>query len=208
MLKSPAGRIGIMGGTFDPIHYGHLFAAAETADELKLDKVIFVPTGAPPHKKYKEMAGAIERYEMTLLAITGNERFEISRTETDRLGLSYTLDTLTAMRAMYPQSELFFITGVDAILDIDKWKNPFEITLMCTIAVVKRPGYDNARLCKLPGEIRSSVYVVGTPMLDISATDIRHRVSAGRGVRYLMPESVRAYIEKNGLYSIMDGESI
>jgi nicotinate-nucleotide adenylyltransferase len=197
-----------MGGTFDPIHYGHLFAAAETADELRLDKVVFVPTGAPPHKKYKEMATAIERYEMTLLAIAENKRFEISRTETDRLGMSYTLDTLVAMKTLYPHCELFFITGLDAILDIDKWKEPFEITSLCTIAVVKRPGYDNVGLSKLPDKIRSSVHVVRTPMLDISATDIRERARARLGVRYLLPESVRVYIEKNGLYSIMDGESI
>jgi nicotinate-nucleotide adenylyltransferase len=196
-----------MGGTFDPIHYGHLFAAAEAADELGLDNVIFVPTGTPPHKKYDGMASASERYDMTLLAIAENDRFEISRTETDRAGMSYTLDTLLSMRGLYPQSELFFITGVDAILDIGKWKGPFEITSLCTIAVVTRPGYDNDGLGRLPGEIRRSVRMIGTPMLDISATDIRRRVSLRHGVRYLLPEAVRAYIDKNGLYSKMDGES-
>jgi nicotinate-nucleotide adenylyltransferase len=174
MLTMPeafAGRIGIMGGTFDPIHYGHLFAAAETASGLGLDRVIFVPTGAPPHKKYCGMAGASERYEMTLLAIAENARFEISRTETDRAGMSYTLDTLVSMRGLYPWSEFFFITGVDAILDICKWKEPFEITLLCTIAVVKRPGYDNEGLESLPEAIRRSVRVIETPTLLRATSD-------------------------------------
>jgi nicotinate-nucleotide adenylyltransferase len=190
-----------MGGTFDPIHYGHLFAAEETLSGLGLDKVVFVPTGTPPHKEYAGMAAASERYEMTLLAIAENNRFEVSRTETERPGMSYTLDTLKVMGALYPGCELFFITGTDAILDIGKWREPFEISLLCSIVVVQRPGYDDAGLENLPDGIKGSLRVVKTPMLGISATDIRKRVREKRGVRYLLPEAVRAYIEKNGLYA-------
>jgi nicotinate-nucleotide adenylyltransferase len=190
-----------MGGTFDPIHYGHLFAAEETMSELGLDRVVFVPTGTPPHKEYSGMATANERYEMTLLAIAENDRFEVSRTETERPGMSYTLDTLKVMCNLYPGFELFFITGIDAILDIGKWREPFEISLLCTIVVVQRPGYDDGGLKKLPDGIKGSLCVIETPMLDISATDIRKRVRDKRGVRYLLPEAVRAYIGKNGLYA-------
>jgi nicotinate-nucleotide adenylyltransferase len=199
--------VGIMGGTFDPIHYGHLFAAEEARDELALEKIVFIPTGTPPHKTYKGMAAARDRYEMTLLAIAGNDGFDISKIETDRPGMSYTLDTLKAMRDLYPSRGLFFITGMDAVLDIVKWRAPFEISRLCTIVVVKRPGYGNDELEKLPGEIKNSLRVIGAPMLDISATEIRRRVREGRGVRYLMPEAVRAHIRKKNLYTSLGGES-
>jgi nicotinate-nucleotide adenylyltransferase len=196
-----------MGGTFDPIHYGHLFAAEEVMEELSLDKVVFIPTGTPPHKSYPSMASALERYEMTLLAVARNERFEISRTETERTGLSYTLDTLRVMKGIYPSSVLFFITGIDAVREMDKWRAPFEISLLCSLVVVKRPGYDEGELNELPEGIKNSLELIDSPMLDISATDIRKRVHDGKCVRYLLPETVRAYIEKNKLYSVMDGES-
>jgi nicotinate-nucleotide adenylyltransferase len=190
-----------MGGTFDPIHYGHLFAAEEAMSELGLDRIVFIPSGTPPHKMYPEMATALERYEMTLIATVSNDRFEISRMETDRPGMSYTLDTLKAVKDIYPAADLFFITGVDAVLDIVQWRAPFEISSLCTLAVARRPGYDEQELEGLPDEIKSSLLVMEAAMLDISATDIRRRLREGRGVRYLLPDSVRAYIEKNGLYS-------
>jgi nicotinate-nucleotide adenylyltransferase len=196
-----------MGGTFDPIHYGHLFAAEEVRVTLDLDKIVFVPTGMPPHKMYEGMATAEERYEMTLLAIASNDKFEISRIETDRPGISYTLDTLRAIKVSYPEPDLFFITGVDAVLDITQWRAPFEIPLLCTLVVVQRPGYDDERLRELPDEIRSSILVIDTAMLDISATDIRKRVRDGRGVKYLLPDAVFAYIGKNDLYLSLGGES-
>jgi nicotinate-nucleotide adenylyltransferase len=173
---------------------------------LRLDRVTFVPAGIPPHKRYEGMAAAAERYEMTLLAIAENDRFGISRTEMERPGMSYTLDTLKAMGARHPGSDLFFIAGMDAVLEIASWKEPFEISSLCTIVTVQRPGYDKAGLENLPQGIRGSLRVIETPMLDISATDIRNRVRGKSCVRYLLPEAVRAYIEKNGLYSTMDGE--
>jgi nicotinate-nucleotide adenylyltransferase len=197
-----------MGGTFDPIHYGHLFAAQEAMTWLGLSKVVFVPSGAPPHKTYPDMATAKERYEMTLLAVADNKRFEISRVETDRPGMSYTLDTMKAMKELYPASELYFITGVDAAADMACWRAPTEIAALCMIAVVKRPGYDDGKLDDLPDGIKRSLCVIDAPMLDISATDIRRRAREGRGIGYLMPETVRAYIEKNSLYTSTGGESI
>ena len=190
-----------MGGTFDPIHYGHLFAAHEVMSGLRLDSVIFVPAGIPPHKRYDGMAAAAELYEMTLLAVAENGRFGISRTELERPGKSYTLDTLKAMGARYPGSDFFFIAGMDAVLEIATWRDPFEISSLCTIVTVQRPGYDKSGLENLPQGIKGSLRVIETPMLGISATDIRNRVREKRCVRYLLPEAVRAYIEKNGLYA-------
>jgi nicotinate-nucleotide adenylyltransferase len=200
-------KIGIMGGTFDPIHNGHLFAAEEVMAELGLDNVVFIPSGTPPHKSYPSMASALERYEMALLATVDNERFEISRVEIDRPGMSYTFDTLKAMRNLFPESDLFFITGVDAVLEIEQWREPFEIPLLCALVVVKRPGYDDDKLGKLPAKIRSSMIEINSAMLEISSTDIRRRVHEGQCIRYLVPDAVCAYIIKNDLYSFLGGES-
>jgi nicotinate-nucleotide adenylyltransferase len=200
--------IGIMGGTFDPIHNGHLFAAEEVMAALNLDKVVFVPSGTPPHKSYPAMASALERYEMTLLATVDNERFEISKIETDRPGMSYTFDTLKDMRDLFHGSDLFFITGVDAVLEIEQWREPFEISQLCTLVVVKRPGYDDDKLSELPEKIRRSMIGIDSEMLEISATDIRRRVREKQCIRYLVPDAVCAYIAKKNLYSSLGGESI
>jgi nicotinate-nucleotide adenylyltransferase len=195
-----------MGGTFDPIHYGHLFAAEESLEALGLDKVIFVPSGTPPHKAYSGMATAEQRFAMTAAAISENERFYISRLETDRPGMSYTLDTLEAMREIYPGAGLFFITGMDAVIDILNWRAPLEISRMCTITVLGRPGYEHDTLGDLPESIRDSLRFVEAPMLDISATDIRRRVREGRSARYLLPEAVCDFICVNDLYSSRGGD--
>ena len=199
-------RIGIMGGTFDPIHYGHLFAAEEARGAAGLARVLFVPSGTPPHKRYAGMAAAEARYEMTRLAVEGNPSFGVSRIETDRRGRSYTLDTLREIQALHPQGRIFFITGDDAVLDIMSWHEPYEIARIATLLTVGRPGYARDKISELPQEIGRSIRTVDSPQLDISSTDIRRRVAGGRSIRYMVPESVRLYIDANGLYANSDGE--
>jgi nicotinate-nucleotide adenylyltransferase len=200
-------KIGIMGGTFDPIHYGHLHAAEEARMRFCLGRVIFIPTGAPPHKHYDGMASPEDRYEMTRLAIADNPFFCISRMETDRTGDSYTVDTLRALKADNPDSELFLIMGFDSILDFPNWRKPLEISTLCTIIVVNRPGYERNSIGELPDKIIRSMQMLDMTLLDISATDIRARIRAGRSVFYLLPEAVRGYIASRDLYSTSEGES-
>jgi nicotinate-nucleotide adenylyltransferase len=190
-----------MGGTFDPIHYGHLLAAEEARVAMSLASVVFVPTGNPPHKSYPEMASAEDRFCMTLLATGGNPFFGATRIETDRQGNSYTAETLQRMRGLYPDAEFYLITGEDAAMDLPMWKDPQEIVSLARLVVVSRPGGFHGRLGELPREIRESIHVLGTALLDISATDIRERVSSGRSARYLLPDDVLAYIYKRGLYA-------
>lgn len=199
-------KLGVMGGTFDPIHYGHLFVAEEARGAAGLDRVLFVPSGTPPHKRYAGMASAEARYDMVRLATDANPHFDVSRIETDRDGRSYTLDTLREIHALYPESQIYFITGDDAALDILNWHEPYEIVRMATLLTVGRPGYARDKIFELPQEIRASIRMIDSPQLDISSTDIRRRVGAGRSIRYMVPEDVRRYIDDNGLYIDSDGE--
>ena len=202
----PSRRIGLMGGTFDPIHYGHLLAAEEARLALDLERVIFLPTGTPPHKHYENMASTEDRYAMTLLATADNPFFEVSRMETERDGNSYTRDSLQELHTLYPLAEFFLIAGVDSILDMPNWREPLEICKLCTPVAVPRPGYETGKLLELPSQIREKLYKLDTVMLDISATDIRDRVARGRGIRYLVPPQVEVYIAKKRIYSASDGE--
>ncbi len=197
-----------MGGTFDPIHCGHLFAAEEARSACGLQRVVFVPTGTPPHKHDPGMATAAQRYEMTMLAISDNPFFDITRTETDRTGDSFTVETLQEMKTAYPGAELFLILGADAVIDLPNWKQPFEISSLCTILVINRMGYDRGKILELPERILRSVRILDTTILEISSTDIRDRMRRGHSVRYLLPEAVRKYVMKKNLYSRSDGESI
>jgi nicotinate-nucleotide adenylyltransferase len=198
--KSDRMRLGIMGGTFDPIHYGHLLAAEEARVAISLDRVIFVPSGSPPHKKYPGMASAEDRYGMTLLATNGNPSFDVTRLETDRKGSSYTVETLQRMKELYPGADLYMITGEDAALDLPLWRDPYKIVSLAKIVAVSRPGGYHDKIGELPDEIRESVLVLRTALLDISATDIRERLASGRSANYLLPDAVLAYIKKRGLY--------
>lgn len=195
-------KIGIIGGTFDPIHYGHLFAAEEARVVLGLERVIFIPSGTPPHKRYDGMATAEERYEMTLLAVSQPDapKFDISRIEIERSGKSYTLDTLREMRAIFPGAEIHFIVGLDAILEIMSWREPQEIARAAKLTVVSRPGFPRDKIDELPGEIRKTITVIDSLQLDISGTDLRRRIREGGNIRFLVPDSVRGYIARKGLY--------
>jgi nicotinate-nucleotide adenylyltransferase len=199
--KTP--RIGIMGGTFDPVHIGHLVTAEEALVQFNLDKVVFMPTGRPVRKTHRHLSSAEDRYLMTVIATASNPDFEVSRIEIDRPGDTYTVDTIVELRALYgSRAELFFISGADAVREILTWKNADRFADLCTFIAATRPGYDaELEATEAGGEMPlPAVESMAVPALAISSSDIRARVGARRPIRYLLPESVAAYIEKNGLY--------
>lgn len=195
--------LGIMGGTFDPIHYGHLVTAECARHQFALDKVIFVPTGHPPHKKKYPVTDPMERLYMTRLAVASNPFFEVSAIEAERPGLSYTVDTVKAIRAAYPGARLYFITGADAILEIINWHNVGELLSLCNFIGATRPGYQIENLeglQSIPGVDMSRIFTMVIPALAISSTDIRKRRLKGEPIKYLLPEAVEEYIMRKGLY--------
>ncbi|MDO4560263.1 MAG: nicotinate-nucleotide adenylyltransferase [bacterium] len=195
-------RIGIMGGTFDPIHNGHLLAADEAHAAFGLSEVIFVPTGQPPHKAAQRVTSAEDRYMMTELATVGCPYFKVSRVEIDRAGSSYTIDTLRTLRAMpaYAGVQFYFITGLDAVMDIVSWKNPEEIMEMCKFVAVSRYGYTHKRMEELPRELRSRIIPLEIPLLAISSTELRERIKTDRSIRFMVPSAVEQFIRKKSLY--------
>ncbi|MFY9188150.1 MAG: nicotinate-nucleotide adenylyltransferase [bacterium] len=195
-------RLGIMGGTFDPIHYGHLVTAEAARTAFNLDQVLFVPNRLPPHKKDYQVSEAKDRYLMAVLATITNKYFEASRLELDRAGISYTIDSLRALRAAHgPEAELHFISGADAILDLLGWKDVDELLALCYFIAATRPGYQlSEQLQRLQEDYPNRVFRVEVPALAISSTDIRRRVELGKSIKYLLPEPVEHYIYKNKLY--------
>lgn len=198
-------KIAIMGGTFDPIHYGHLVAAEAVRDELEIDKVIFIPTGRPPHKKSRGISHNEHRYLMTVLATVNNPYFEVSRLEIDRPGTTYTIDTIKELKEYCNKdTEIFFITGADAISEIFTWKNPEELLELCSFVAVTRPGYKKTKLRKMVSEIKekfnNKLYFLEVPALAISSSQIRDRVKTDSSIKYLVSESVEDYIKKFSLY--------
>jgi nicotinate-nucleotide adenylyltransferase len=188
-------RIGIMGGTFDPIHHGHLVAASEVQDRFDLDEVVFVPTGQPYEKG--TVSPAEDRYLMTVIATASNPRFHVSRADVDRDGPTYTVDTLRDLNAIYgPSAELFFITGADALAKILSWKDAFEMLSLAHFVGVTRPGFELSG-DHLPAD---TVTLVEVPAMAISSSECRARVAAGKPVWYLVPDGVVQYIAKRGLY--------
>ncbi|KAB8295533.1 nicotinate-nucleotide adenylyltransferase [Bifidobacterium avesanii] len=194
-------RIGIMGGTFDPIHNGHLVAASEVAWVYDLDEVIFVPTGRPVFKLDKHVTNAEDRYLMTVIATASNPKFTVSRVDIDRPGVTYTIDTLRDIRALRPDAELFFITGADAVAEIVRWKDADRMWDLAHFVAVTRPGYSSSikglNIDALPA---GKVDLLEIPALAISSTDVRRRSQAGEPVWYLVPDGVVQYIGKHGLY--------
>ena len=191
-------RLGVMGGTFDPIHYGHLTTAEEALVQFELEGVLFVPTGLPWMKEHEVVSPAEDRYLMTVIATASNPLFDVSRIEVEREGPTYTVDTLRALKAG-EDADLYFITGADAILEIVQWKDRADLFDLARFIAATRPGYDIAGF-EVPGEMSDAVTEMKIPALAISSTDIRDRVKAGRPIRYLVPEAVKSYIEKEGLY--------
>lgn len=196
-------KIGIMGGTFDPIHYGHLVTAEAALSKFNLDKVIFVPSGRPPHKSDKEITSAEHRYLMTVLATITNKHFEVSRIELDRHGYSFAIDTVHQFHQIYgAETEIYFITGVDAILEILTWKKVDQLIEECEFIAATRPGYEVKDLSKsLPPRIAKRILTIGVPALAISSTDIRQRVREKQPIKYLLPEQVEDYIYKHKIYA-------
>jgi nicotinate-nucleotide adenylyltransferase len=191
----------VMGGTFDPIHYGHLVTAEAALWKFSLDEVVFVPTGHPWMKERQLVTPAEHRYLMTVIATASNPRFSVSRIEVERDGPTYAVDTLQELRRKAEEElELYFITGADAILEIFQWKDPDEVLSMAHFIAATRPGYDIARLEKAAPATHPKISVMDIPALAISSTDVRRRVREGEPIRYLVPEGVHAYIHKMGLY--------
>ena len=203
--------LGIMGGTFDPIHMGHLVTAEEVCQQFKLDHVIFMPSGIPPHKDRGSVTAAEHRYLMTMLAVVTNPCFAISRMEIESRQPSYTVDTVRRFYAQYGDDlELYFITGADAILDIITWKDYREILARCSFIAASRPGYSLQRLQDVLGSafpaVMQRIHLIEVPAMAISSTEIRRRVAMGKTIRYLTPRTVEHYIYKNSLYcqSLLD----
>ncbi len=189
-------RLGVMGGTFDPIHHGHLVAASEVAVLFGLTEVLFVPTGQPWQKAEREVSPAEDRYLMTVIATASNPRFSVSRVDVDRTGPTYTVDTLRDLRQLHPDSEMFFITGADALEQILDWRDAEELFALAHLVGVTRPGY-RLEDTHLP---EGSVTLVDVPAMAISSSDCRDRVGRGMPVWYLVPDGVVQYIEKRHLY--------
>jgi len=188
-------RLGVMGGTFDPIHHGHLVAASEVAAKFGLDEVVFVPTGQPWQKSQRNVSEAEHRYLMTVIATASNPGFTVSRVDIDRPGPTYTIDTLRDLRTQRPDADLFFITGADALAQILSWKNIDELWSLAHFVGVTRPGH------VLDGMGRKDVSLLEVPAMAISSTDCRARVAGNNPVWYLVPDGVVQYIAKYGLYA-------
>lgn len=194
MAQTRPPRIGVMGGTFDPIHHGHLVAASEVAQSFDLDEVVFVPTGQPWQKEH--VTTSEHRYLMTVIATASNPQFTVSRVDIDRRGATYTIDTLRELKGIYPGAELFFITGADAIAQILSWRDHDELWDLAHFVAVSRPGH----VLSTAGLPTDNVSLLEIPALAISSTDCRDRVHRGHPVWYLVPDGVVQYIAKHHLY--------
>ncbi len=197
-------KVGILGGTFDPPHIGHLVIAQEAMNYLQLSQVVFVPTRQPPHKPTDEITPIDLRLDMVRLAIARNPRFTLSRVDVDRKGPTYTVDTMRILRRQYGEgTDLYFIMGMDSLVNLPTWYEPAVLIRLCWLAVLNRPGYraDLDELeRKLPG-IRERVIFIPSPALEVSATDLQRRVRHGEPIDHLVPEAVCAFIHEHGLYS-------
>jgi nicotinate-nucleotide adenylyltransferase len=197
-------RLGIMGGTFDPVHYGHLVTAEGARYEYGLEKVIFIPAGQPPHKPNVKLTEPWRRFEMTRLAVATNPFFEVLPIEINRPGPSFAVDTVQEISLLYPGAQVYFITGADAVAEILSWKKVEKLLSICLFIAATRPGYKLDELWKkiefLPQDLKKNIFCMEVPALAISSTDIRHRVREGRPVKYLLPEPVEEYITSNNIY--------
>ncbi len=196
-------RLGIMGGTFDPIHLGHLVTAEEALVQFDLDRVVFMPTGQPARKEERDVTSGEHRYLMTVIATAANPDFDVSRMEIDRAGTTYTIDTLNAVQGIHgPETQMFFITGADAVWEIVTWKDAARFRGLANFIAATRPGYDLDAARKEHAQELSAIDIefIEVPALAISSTDIRRRVAEKRPIRYLMPEAVASYICKHRLY--------
>jgi len=197
-------KIGILGGTFDPVHYGHLVAAEDLRQKLGLEEVLFVPAGQPWLKEGMDISRAEHRLEMVLLATASNPHFNVSTVELERPGPTYSVDTIIELKAsLSARAELYFMVGYDALAELPRWKEPARLLELCQVVGFGRPGHEEIDLHELDAAVPGAserIMVVDVPQIDISATDIRRRVARGLSIRYLVPEEVERYIAQNGLY--------
>ena len=196
-------RIGVFGGTFDPIHMGHLIVAEDARAALELDKVLFIPAGQPWFKSYRQITEARHRLAMVQLAVKDNPHFDVTDIEVRRSGPSYTVDTLQELHELYSDAELIVILGLDALREIDRWHQPSRVFQMASVAGMARPGatLDPSVLhAAIPGA-SSRMRLLDSALIDISGTDIRRRASAGQSIRYRVPVAVERYIYDNVLYA-------
>lgn len=197
-------KVGILGGTFDPIHLGHLIIAENAYTQCELEKVLIMPSGRPPHKNNSYISDEIHRSTMTKLAIAGNKHFEYSGFELEREGYIYTAETLELLIEKYPDTHFYFILGEDSLTNIEKWRSPENIIKMCTIVVAHRNNGDdknlNTQIQYLQEKYKADIIRIEVPLIDISSTDIRDRVLSGNTIRYFVRADVESYIYKNNLY--------
>lgn len=196
-------RIGILGGTFNPIHLGHVIAAQEVLYKMKLDSIIFIPSGSPPHKNDSQLASARDRYEMVKLAIKDNDNFLISDIEINRIGKTYTYDTLVELHKMYYGNKLYFIIGFDALREIDMWRKAedlFKLTEFIVVNRGNRSGEMEYEIEKKESLYGGKIHVVDIPNIGISSTEIRRRLKEGEAIRYLVSDDVMNHIKTKGLY--------
>jgi nicotinate-nucleotide adenylyltransferase len=199
-------RIGIFGGTFDPIHYGHLILAEQCCEQGRLDEVWFVPAPRPPHKGEHQMTRFEQRVEMLALAIAGHAAFRIDELEKERTGPSYTAETLAELHHRHPGHEFFLLVGSDTLADLPHWREPQRVVQLASLLVTRRPNHEvmpveelRARL-QLPESMPLRLEVVDTPLIDIASRDLRRRAAAGRSLRYFLPRAVEIYIQDKKLY--------
>jgi nicotinate-nucleotide adenylyltransferase len=190
-------KIGILGGTFDPIHIGHLVLAEEVKDKLGLNGVIFIPCSHPPHKTKRKLSPVKDRFRMTQLAIEGNRSFSVSDIELKRGGLSYTVDTLRQLKELHPRSQIYFLTGSDMLEEIHTWREPEEIYKLAKMVIATRPGFDKFDPKNRFAKKSTVVEITG---VDISSSQIRERVKKGQSIKYLVSPRVEEYIKKKKLY--------
>jgi nicotinate-nucleotide adenylyltransferase len=199
-------RIGIIGGSFDPLHMGHLVLAQDAAEKLELSQVVFVPAARPPHKQHIQQAGPEHRLRMIELAVQSNQRFTVSDLELRRDGLSYTVDTVAELRRSHPLAAWYLLVGSDTLMELHTWHRINELLEMCEVAAVLRPGADDRAAIRKHLELTQAQveqvteHLIDTHRIGISSTEIRARVAAGRSISYLVPPEVEAYILENELY--------
>lgn len=206
MFNSEKCRIGVIGGSFDPIHLGHLVIAQDALERLELDEIVFIPAAIPPHKQHLKCVGAEHRLRMVELAIEGDHRFSVSDIELVRGGVSYTMDTIQALQESRPDVEWLLIVGSDTLVDLHNWHRIDDLLDLCNIASFLRPGESSldriAEKIKLPEHRKAQLlnHVIEAHLVEISSTEIRMRVAEGLGIRYLVPPEVEMYICEHGLY--------
>ena len=200
-------RLGIFGGTFDPIHLGHLIVAEQCREQGRLDQVLFIPAARPPHKNDQELTAYAQRVEMLALALSGNPAFRIDEREKDRPGPSFTVDTLAQLHALHDDAELFLIVGSDTLRDLPQWHEPVRILELAGLLVPPRPGAsilgaeEVKQSLALPDSFPLRYQVCDIPLIDIASRDLRRRIADGRSVRYLLPRAVEAYLHEKNLYT-------